>query len=80
MFKAVLRTRGEIEEPRGLFPSAAGLHTHTPDLFVQDVYEPAIRGIVHLAAVFRGVQQGQTHLYILYILVTVLLLLIWNLW
>ena len=80
MFQTVLRTRRDLRAPRGLFPVDAGLHSHTPDVFVQNVYEPAIRGIVRLATVFRRLQQGQTHLYILYILVTVLLLLIWNLW
>ena len=80
MFQTVLRTRCDLRAPQGLFPVDAGLHSRTPDVFVQGVYEPAIRGIVRLATVFRRLQQGQTHLYILYILVTVLLLLIWNLW
>ena len=80
MFQTVLRTRCDLQKPRGLFPAGASLHNRTPDLFVQGVYGPAIRGIVSLANIFRRVQRGQTHLYILYILVTVLLLLIWNLW
>jgi hydrogenase-4 component B len=79
MFARVLRPRQELQAPRGLFPSHAHLYTHTSELFVHWAYEPAIRALLSLAALFRRLQRGQTHLYILYIVITILLLLIWNL-
>ncbi len=79
MFASVLRPRQNLETPHGFFPVQARLATQTAELFMRAVYEPALRAILGLAALFRAVQQGRTHLYILYIVVTLLLLLIWNL-
>jgi hydrogenase-4 component B len=80
MFARILRPHQELDPPGGLFPHSARLATHTSELFVQGVYEPAIRALQYLAALFRRLQQGRTtHLYILYIVITMLLLLTWNL-
>jgi hydrogenase-4 component B len=79
MFKLMLRTRQEIHAPAGLFPESAGLHTHTDDVFVQRVFAPVIRAIGFLAHGFHRLQPGQTHLYIAYIVITILALLILNL-
>ncbi|MBU2489690.1 MAG: hypothetical protein KKA60_09890 [Proteobacteria bacterium] len=74
MFGLVLRTRRELEPPEGLFPTKATLHTHTEDLFVRGAYGPAVRLISRMADRFRWLQQGRINLYILYIVITILLL------
>jgi hypothetical protein len=79
MFKLVLRPRHDLHPPVGLFPESAGLHTHTDDIFVQRVFAPIVRAINFLADGFHRLQPGRTHLYIAYIVITILALLAWNL-
>ena len=79
MFAGLLRTRRQLNAPQGLFPTAARLETETPDFFVQSCFAPTVRGLVRLATAFRDLQQGRTHLCILYIVATLLLMLIWHL-
>ncbi len=80
MFRLALRSRKTIDAPRGYFPRQGSLETHTPDLFVESVYAPALNTLMALAMRFRHLIVGRTHLYILYIVLTLLVLLIWNLW
>jgi hydrogenase-4 component B len=77
MFKLVLRPRHDLHPPVGLFPESAGLHTHTDDIFVQRVFAPVVRFIGFLADGFHRLQPGRTHLYIAYIVITILVLLAW---
>jgi len=79
MFATVLHPRQELHPPQGLLPTYARLSTHTTELFVRCVYGPALRALLRLAFFSRRIQQGRTHLYILFIVITILALLIWNL-
>ena len=79
MFGSVLKTRREISLPESYFPEKASLHTHTEDVFVRFIYMPALKSILGIAAAFRTLQRGRTHLYILYIFITLMALLVWNL-
>jgi formate hydrogenlyase subunit 3/multisubunit Na+/H+ antiporter MnhD subunit len=79
MFKLVLRPRNVLHEPRGLFPERADFHTHTDDIFIQRIFAPVVRFIGFLAHGFHRLQPGRTHLYIAYIVITILALLAWNL-
>ena len=79
MFAAVLRPTLSLHLPRGLFPRSAGLHSHTDDLFMTRLFRPVVDAIARTAQGIRGIQAGKTHLYILYIAVTILVLLFWRL-
>lgn len=79
MFDMVLQTRKNIQLPQGLFPEKADLHTHTDDIFIKRICAPAVSFISRLADGFHRLQPGRTHLYISYIVITILVLLIWNL-
>jgi hydrogenase-4 component B len=79
MFKLMLRPRLDLHPPVGLFPENAGLHTHTDDIFVQRLFAPVVRAISFLADGFHRLQPGQTHLYVAYIVITILAVLAWNL-
>lgn len=79
LFRMFLQPRDEIHPPRGLFPSHAELHTHTPDLFSNRVYEPAFATVAWLASKLRWLQHGRIQIYVLYIALTILALLIWKL-
>jgi formate hydrogenlyase subunit 3/multisubunit Na+/H+ antiporter MnhD subunit len=80
MFRLVLRTQRTFSAPKGYFPSTAELDTRTPDIFAIGVWAAVVQTLARVAMRFRHLIIGRTHLYILYIVVTLLLLLIWNLW
>jgi hydrogenase-4 component B len=79
MFGFVLRTRRQFEAPDGFFPVHVALHTETDDLFQKNLFRPAFRGIEWFMLLFHWLQQGRVQLYILYVAVTLLVLLVWNL-
>jgi hydrogenase-4 component B len=79
IFRFALRTRRDSLPPRGLFPAESTLSTHTPDPMHGQVYDPAFAGIERMLSRQRWLQSGQMHFYILYIVVTLILLLIWKL-
>jgi len=79
MFEALLRPKVKLGKPDGLFPGAACFHSETGDLFTRSVYRPLFAGVELLASRLRFLQAGRVQLYILYIALTLLILLIWNL-
>ncbi len=79
MFRGVLRTKQHLHAPEGLFPMRAELETHTPDVFQELFFRPIFAGVRKTLDVFRWVQHGNVHLYVLYILITLLVLLFWKL-
>lgn len=79
LFRLFLRPHDEIHEPEGLFPAEANLHTHTVEWFRHRIYEPIFSGVAWIAAKLRWLQQGRLQVYVLYIAVTLLVLLIWQL-
>jgi hydrogenase-4 component B len=79
MFGFFLQTNRKFQAPEGLFPSEAGLHTHTEDVYSQRLFRPLFRGIERLLLHLHWLQQGRVQIYVLYVAVTILALLIWNL-
>jgi len=79
MFGFFLQTHRKIHTPEGLFPAKASLHTHTDDVFLRGLFLPLFRGIERILLPLHRLQQGRVQIYILYVAVTILALLIWNL-
>ena len=65
--------------PQGFFPKESSLATETPDPYQEYIYRPLFSAIGRDLSLLRPLQQGQVQLYILYIAVTLLLLLLWQL-
>jgi hydrogenase-4 component B len=70
----------------GVFGPLAGLrlqrgatifHTHPVDLVLDDVILPAWRRIQQLAVQLRPIQQGRIHMYVLYVVATLVALLLY---
>jgi hypothetical protein len=78
-FDLMLQTRRHVIAPQGFFPKEASLATETPDPCQEYIYRPLFSAIVRDLLLLRPLQQGQVQLYILYIAVTLLLLLLWQL-
>ncbi len=79
LFRLLLQPQDEIDEPRGLFPEHAHLHTRTPDVFRRRLYDPIFGAVAWAAFRLRWLQQGRIQVYVLYIALTILALLIWKL-
>jgi len=78
-FDLLLQTRRVLVAPRGFFPKEASLATETPDPYQEYIFRPLFRAIGRDLSLLRPLQQGKVQLYILYIAVTLLLLLLWQL-
>jgi formate hydrogenlyase subunit 3/multisubunit Na+/H+ antiporter MnhD subunit len=78
-FGLLLQTRRVLLAPMGLFPTEASLVTETRDPYQDYILQPFLRAIGRCFSQLRLVQQGQVQLYILYIAITLLLLLLWQL-
>ncbi|MBI5723092.1 MAG: hydrogenase [Planctomycetes bacterium] len=79
IFRIFLRTHKTGRDPQGLFPRNADLQTHTPDVFHDGLFRPAFLGVGWLMARLRWLQHGRLQLYVLYIVLTLLVLLVWKL-
>jgi formate hydrogenlyase subunit 3/multisubunit Na+/H+ antiporter MnhD subunit len=79
LVRSILRPRVHDHAPEGCFPAAAERSTHTADLAEEGVYRPLARAIARALTSARRIQQGRLQLYLLYVLVTVVSLLLWQL-
>ncbi|HPK53421.1 MAG TPA: hypothetical protein PK114_03110, partial [Smithellaceae bacterium] len=78
LFQFFLRTKKHLVIPDTYFPSAANFASHTPDIGRELIYTPVFTGIKKLFLRMKIVQEGRIHIYVLYIVVTLLVLLFWN--
>ncbi len=60
------------------FPAAANFETHTADVSRESIYNPIFKAIDSFFQRMRVVQEGRIHIYVLYVVVTLLILLFWN--
>jgi hydrogenase-4 component B len=72
-----LRPRALVHAPEGVFPRAADLATDTTDPLTRSVYEPLLVRSGDRFARLRFLQQGNVHVYIVYIVTTVIVALGW---
>ncbi len=79
LFGGFLRTRTTRVAPVGPFPGPAALATATPDVFRDALFRPAFRMASGTLAKLRWLQHGRVQLYVLYILLTLVVLLVWKL-
>jgi hypothetical protein len=72
-----LRPRTQKHRPRGLFPSRSDFGSECPDPITKRIYEPLFERWAERFSRLRILQQGKVHVYLLYIVVTVVLALAW---
>lgn len=77
LFQFFLRTKKHIAIPDTYFPSSANFESHTPDIGREHLYKPVFTGIKKFFGQMKIVQEGHIHIYVLYIVVTLLILLFW---
>jgi hypothetical protein len=69
LFAWALRPFSHADEPTVLFPAAARFRSHVPDTVLDRVVLPLARRAARVLVWFRWIQQGNVHLYVLYIVV-----------
>jgi hydrogenase-4 component B len=62
----------------GMFPRRASFHSDVPDVVLDRVVRPAARGVGRVFWWLRWLQRGSINVYLLYILITLVLLLLWR--
>ncbi len=77
--RAVLRPESEWHPPRGAFPGSATFRSATPDVAGKRLFAPVFAGVAKWLGRLRWLQQGRVHLYVLYIVVVLMVLLAWAL-
>jgi hydrogenase-4 component B len=78
-FASALRIRTQGGPPEGLFPTAAHYEKHVGDMAGERVLVPAWRRFLHTALRLKAIQHGRMQLYLVYMLVTLVGLLLWQL-
>ncbi len=79
LFGGLLSIRRRSTLPSGLFPHRSLMVVKVPDAFLSSFYEPLFRGLTWILGRLRWLQHGNVHLYILYILITLVTLMFWKL-
>ena len=77
LFGALLGTHRELTAPTGFFPREASFATETPDVCTEALYRPAFGAVGRVAGRLHWIQQGNVHVYIMYITITLIVLLTW---
>ncbi len=79
VFFPFLRTRQKLQLPKGYFPVAASLETHTADFGQERLFAPVFAATRQLLGRLAFLQQGGMHRYVMFIALTLVVLLVWKL-
>jgi hydrogenase-4 component B len=77
-FRMLLQTREVLTGLEETFPQRAEFHSHTDDPYRSYLFQPLFVSISRATAFLRPLQQGRVQVYVLYIAVTLLALLLWE--
>jgi len=64
--------------PKGVFPEKAAFKSHYDDPADKRIFDPAVGIIENLSATLRPLQHGRLQAYLLYVLVTLVILMAWR--
>jgi hydrogenase-4 component B len=75
---SLLRTRKKLAPPDIHFPERAHLETETPDIGREGIYEPLFEGAERTLHRIRILQHGRLQAYVLGVVLTLVVLLLWH--
>lgn len=78
LFGLLLQSQSHRRLPSGLFPKPTSVETHTPDPFQRLGFHPIFAALLWISRFASYLQHGRVHLYILYIVLTILALVLWT--
>jgi hydrogenase-4 component B len=76
-FRVFVRNRETMVRPEGYFPASASYSSESSDPFLRELFAPVFRWFDHLIHL-EIFQHGLLHVYVLYLVVTLIALLIWG--
>ena len=76
-FRLFVRNRERMAPPQGYFPGSASYSSDSGDPVLRLLFVPTFRWFDRLASRLNVIQHGHTHIYVLYVAATLVLLLIW---
>ena len=79
LFAPVIHSRVDEQGPDGYFPAKAHFEEHLGDMAGERLLLPATRLAVRALSRLHAIQQGRLQLYLVYIAVTLVVLLVWQL-
>lgn len=79
LFAPVIHSRVDEQGPDGYFPAKAHYEEHLGDMAGERLLLPATRLVLRALSRLHAIQQGRLQLYLVYIAVTLVVLLIWQL-
>jgi formate hydrogenlyase subunit 3/multisubunit Na+/H+ antiporter MnhD subunit len=77
-FRLFVRNRETLVPPTGYFPVHSSYASDSGDPFLRLLFVPSFRWFSQAVSRMNVVQQGHTHVYVLYVAVTLIALLIWG--
>ena len=78
LFHFVLQTKKKVTQSNSYFQKELKIETETDDVVSDKIYRPVFLFIKKIFSYFSVIQQGKIQSYILYLVLTLLFLLIWN--
>ncbi|HZV81490.1 MAG TPA: proton-conducting transporter membrane subunit [Geobacteraceae bacterium] len=78
LFSGILRPHTKTPLIQGHFPKPVSFRSHVPEALLEGVYLPLYSVLNNRLSLVRKLQHGRLHLYILYIVVTLIALLAWS--
>jgi hydrogenase-4 component B len=78
LFTSVLRTKFKRPETSETFPGKNSFSSETPDFWQEYIFTPVVKLLKMLSLILIRSESGRIHVFILYIIITILILLIWN--
>ncbi len=79
LFSPLIHSRVDEQGPDGYFPAKAHFEEHLGDMAGERLLLPATRLVVRALSRLHAIQHGRLQLYLVYIAVTLVVLLIWQL-
>ena len=77
-FRLFVRNRETLVPPSGYFPAHSSYASDSGDPFLRLLFVPSFRWFSQAVSRMNVVQQGHTHVYVLYVAATLIALLIWG--
>ena len=76
-FGLFIRNREAVAPPQGYFPQAAAYSSDSGDPVLRLLFAPTFRWFDRVASRLNVIQHGHTHIYVLYVAATLVVLLLW---
>jgi hydrogenase-4 component B len=76
-FRLFVRNRETLAPPQGYFPGSASYSSDSGDPVLRLLFVPTFRWFDRLVSRLNVIQHGHTHIYVLYVAATLVVLLVW---